>query len=178
MAKYIEKLVGPDERIIFETRVHWIVYLVPLIMIAVGIAAFAALVVAAGRKAEPSGAAVVFLFSFPIGIYALFTAWIGRATTEMAVTTRRIVYKRGWISRNTIEINFNRIESLDIKQSILGRIFDFGTVVIRGTGIGVQPMHNVAAPLQLRNAVFAQQDDPYSSEPPRSPTYPGGALQS
>jgi uncharacterized membrane protein YdbT with pleckstrin-like domain len=169
MAKYVEKLVGPDEQIIFETHLHWIVYLVPLTMIAVGVAAF---IVAVGDRGESNGAVLLVLL-LPVGILALFPAWIRRATTEIAVTTRRIVYKRGWISRNTIEINFNRIESLDIKQSVLGRIFDFGTVIIRGTGIGVQPMHNVAAPLQLRNAAFGQHDDLYSSETLRSPTSPG-----
>jgi membrane protein YdbS with pleckstrin-like domain len=153
MAKYIEKLIGSDERITFETHLHWIVYLVPVTMIAVGVAAF---IVAVGERGE-SVAAILLILFFPIGILALFPTWIRRATTEIAVTTRRIVYKRGWISRQTIEISFNRIESLDIKQSVLGRIFDFGTVIIRGTGIGVQPMHNVAAPLQLRNAAFGQR---------------------
>jgi uncharacterized membrane protein YdbT with pleckstrin-like domain len=70
------------------------------------------------------------------------------------VTTRRIVFKRGLIGRDTIEINFNRIEGLDIKQTVLGRILNFGAVIIRGTGIGVQPMRDVSAPIELRKAAF------------------------
>ena len=77
-------------------------------------------------------------------------------TTEIAVTTHRVVYKRGLIARDTIEINFNRIEGLDIRQSILGLILNFGTVIIRGTGVGVQPMKYVAGPIELRKAAFGQ----------------------
>jgi uncharacterized membrane protein YdbT with pleckstrin-like domain len=75
-------------------------------------------------------------------------------TTEIFVTTKRVIFKRGWISRNTVEINLNRVEGLDVNQSILGRIFNFGTVTVRGTGIGSELMRSVEDPIGLRNATF------------------------
>jgi uncharacterized membrane protein YdbT with pleckstrin-like domain len=60
------------------------------------------------------------------------------------------------IQRHTIEINIDKIESADVDQSILGRIFGFGSITIRGTGEGVEPLRNIAQPLQLRNAVLVR----------------------
>jgi uncharacterized membrane protein YdbT with pleckstrin-like domain len=158
MAKYIEELLGRNEQIIFETRVHPIIYLFPLVLIAIGVVAFAVLASEQPQYAEPSNGIVFLILLAPLGLIWLVAAWIRRATTEIAVTTHRIVYKRGLISRNTTEINFKYVESLNIRQPILGRFLDYGTVVIRGTGIGVEPMHNVSKPLQLRKAAFDQED--------------------
>jgi uncharacterized membrane protein YdbT with pleckstrin-like domain len=83
-------------------------------------------------------------------------AWLRRLATEVAVTDRRVIYKTGLIQRHTIEINIDKIESADVDQSILGRIFGFGSITIRGTGEGVEPLRNIAQPLQLRNAVLVR----------------------
>ena len=77
-----------------------------------------------------------------------------RLGTEIAVTDRRIILKRGLIQRHTIEINMDKVESVDVDQSILGRIFDYGTVTVHGTGTGIEPLRNVSAPIALRNAVM------------------------
>jgi uncharacterized membrane protein YdbT with pleckstrin-like domain len=74
----------------------------------------------------------------------------------VAVTDRRVIYKTGLIQRHTIEINIDKIESADVDQSILGRMFGFGSITIRGTGEGVEPLRNIAQPLQLRNAVLVR----------------------
>jgi uncharacterized membrane protein YdbT with pleckstrin-like domain len=81
-------------------------------------------------------------------------AWMRRLGTEIAVTDRRIILKRGLIQRHTIEINMDKVESVDVDQSILGRIFDYGTVTVHGTGTGIEPLRNVSAPIALRNAVM------------------------
>ena len=147
--KYIDRVLGPNEQIVHETGVHWIVFLGPLACLA--IAFFAAQSI---KPSDVGAAGFVVLIFGGLGLVFLFRALIDWWTTEIAVTTHRVVYKRGLIARNTIEINFNRIEGLDIRQSILGRILNFGTVVIRGTGIGIQPMRDVAGPIDLRKAAF------------------------
>ena len=83
-------------------------------------------------------------------------AWLRRLATEVAVTDRRVIYKTGLIQRHTIEINIDKIESADVDQSIVGRLFGFGSITIRGTGEGVEPLRNIAQPLQLRNAVLVR----------------------
>ena len=77
------------------------------------------------------------------------------ATTEIAVTNRRVIYKTGLVSRRTVEMNMDKVESVDVTQDIFGRIFDYGTVLIRGTGASLEPLSTIASPLALRNAISA-----------------------
>jgi uncharacterized membrane protein YdbT with pleckstrin-like domain len=85
-----------------------------------------------------------------------FSAWFRRWTTEIDVTDRRIVYKRGFIRRHTVEMNMDKVESVDVDQSILGRMLNYGDITIRGTGVGIEPLHNIDAPLEFRNQVTAR----------------------
>ena len=78
-----------------------------------------------------------------------------RWTTELAVTNRRVIYKRGFISRHTIEMNMDKVESVDVDQTILGRMMGYGNIVVRGTGSGLEPMRDIADPLTFRNHVTA-----------------------
>ena len=71
------------------------------------------------------------------------------------MTDRRVVYKTGLIRRHTIEMNMDKVESVNVDQSILGRIFGYGTVDIRGTGGGLEPLRNIRDPLAFRNHVTA-----------------------
>jgi uncharacterized membrane protein YdbT with pleckstrin-like domain len=80
-------------------------------------------------------------------------AWIQQATTEIAVTDRRIILKTGLFQRRTTKMHLDKVESVDVRQSLFGRSLDYGTVVVRGTGAGVEPLTNVAAPLNLRSFV-------------------------
>lgn len=150
--KYIDRVLGPNEEVVYETGLHWIVLAAPLI--ALLISGFAASEMNPNNLGKAPLAALVFFVMGLFGLISLVRALIDWTTTEIAVTSRRIVFKRGLIGRDTIEINFNRIEGLDVKQTVLGRILNFGTVVVRGTGIGTQPMRDVSAPIKLRNAAF------------------------
>jgi Bacterial PH domain len=76
-----------------------------------------------------------------------------RWTTEIAVTNQRVILKRGLIRRDTIEINMPKVESVDIRQSIFGRLLGYGTVIVRGTGGSFNPLTYVSQPLPLRRAV-------------------------
>ena len=73
---------------------------------------------------------VLLLPVFGIGLIFLAIAYIRYKSTELAVTTKRIIVKYGFIRRQTIEINLNKAESIQVDQGILGRLFDFGTLVI------------------------------------------------
>lgn len=140
--KYIDKVLVGDERVTYETGLHWIIYS----------PAFLSFVIAVGfvQQLHPAALLLLLLFS----CVSLVRAIIRQMTTEIFVTTKRIIFKRGWISRNTIELNLNRVEGLDVNQSILGRISNFGTVTVRGTGIGSELMRDVKDPIGLRNATF------------------------
>jgi uncharacterized membrane protein YdbT with pleckstrin-like domain len=94
-------------------------------------------------------------------IFLLFAAvaWVRAAirqwTTELAVTDRRVIYKAGLISRHTLEMNRSKIESVDVNQSLLGRVLSFGTIIVRGTGGSLEPIRLVRDPLHFRSCITA-----------------------
>jgi uncharacterized membrane protein YdbT with pleckstrin-like domain len=91
-----------------------------------------------------------------IGLLSLIGAWFRRWTTELAVTDKRIIFKRGFIRRRTIEMNMDKVESVDVDQSVLGRILDYGDITIRGTGTGIEPLKGIDSPIDFRNQVTAR----------------------
>lgn len=101
---------------------------------------------------------VLLLPVFGIGLIFLAIAYIRYKSTELAVTTKRIIVKYGFIRRQTIEINLNKAESIQVDQGILGRIFDFGTLVISGTGTSHAPLNGIAQPMAFRKAFIEAQD--------------------
>ena len=66
-----------------------------------------------------------------------------------------MILKRGVIARHTIEMNRSKVESVDVDQSVLGRIFDYGTVLVRGTGGSLEPMQSINDPLRFRSHITA-----------------------
>ena len=101
---------------------------------------------------------VLLLPAFGIGLILLLMAYVRYKSTEIAVTTRRIIVKTGYISRKTVEINLNKVESLQVDQGMLGRMLDFGTLVIAGTGASHEPIVRIAEPLEFRKAFISAQD--------------------
>ena len=150
---YVAQVLQPGETLRFRTNIHWFVYLKALLALIVGLALL-------GWYYAEGQSVFILLFGGVVftltAIVLAITAWLRRFATEVAVTDRRVIYKTGLIQRHTIEINIDKIESADVDQSILGRIFGFGSITIRGTGEGVEPLRNIAQPLQLRNAVLVR----------------------
>jgi uncharacterized membrane protein YdbT with pleckstrin-like domain len=71
------------------------------------------------------------------------------------VTDRRIIFKEGFVRRRTMEMNMNKVETVDVIQSIAGRIFNYGAILIRGVGSSYEPLRLIADPLTLRTAIIA-----------------------
>ena len=88
-------------------------------------------------------------------IVAVLAAYWKLATTRIIVTPKRVIYRTGVIGRRTVEMNKDKIESIDVSQPILGRFFDFGSVTVKGTGGGIEAIPNVASPFALRDRVAA-----------------------
>lgn len=149
--RYIERVLEPGERLIHMSKLHWISYIPDMAIVLVAIALF---VVAMVRPhllwLSLSGVCAA------IGFFMLFVAWFKRRTTEIDVTDHRIVYKRGFIWRHTVEMHMEKVESIDVDQTILGRLLDYGNITVRGTGTGMEPLRNVEGPIKLRNGVTAR----------------------
>jgi uncharacterized membrane protein YdbT with pleckstrin-like domain len=162
---YVQTVLQPGEKIIRLGRLHWIVYWPAILLFAFGILVVAWLWSAGFGEVTISTAIIVFGVLF---VYFFVRAWFERWITEIAVTDRRIIYKRGLIYRHTEEMNMSMVSSVDVNQSILGRVLDYGNVHVVGTGgapsgkntdelhDGIEHLHRVAAPLALRNAITAK----------------------
>lgn len=134
MASYIEDALIQDERILYTGRISlWPMWWLLLL-------------------------GVLLLPAFGLGLIFLATAYIKYKTTELAITNKRVIAKFGFISRRTVEINISKVESIQVDQSVLGRIFDFGTLLIAGTGVSQAPILGISKPMEFRKAFMEAQD--------------------
>ena len=152
MARYIDKILQPGERVLYSTNEHWMFFLPA---IAAWIVAVIFLVV--GRFFAADALALVCLaFAAVAGLAALYwtaTAWFHRWITETDVTNMRVVHKTGFIKRRTFEMSLDKVESVDVNQSILGRLMNYGDLTIQGVGEGTQTISTVTSPLAFRSAI-------------------------
>jgi len=150
---YVERVLQEGERVRHIARISWVTYLPGLLLWAV------AGVLAGILPGEQTFSHYVLLFVavvlFIIGAILLARAWFHRVTTEIAVTDRRVIYKCGFIRRYTVEMHMDKVESVDVDQSIFGRLLDYGDVIIHGTGAGIEPLSYIDHPLELRNHITA-----------------------
>ncbi len=101
---------------------------------------------------------VLLLPLFGAGLVLLAIAYVRYKSVELAVTTKRVIVKHGFISRQTVEMNLSRVESVQVEQGVLGRLFDFGTLVIAGTGSSHAPLAGIADPMGFRKAFIEAHD--------------------
>ena len=90
------------------------------------------------------------LVAFGLGLIFLAWAWINVRSTEIAITNRRVIAKFGFVKRSTVEINLEKVEALRVEQGVMGRILNYGTIFITGTGSSVEPIPSIADPLVFR----------------------------
>ena len=95
-----------------------------------------------------------------VGVVFLVWAWIRVRSTELAITNRRIIAKFGFVKRHTVEINLEKVESLRVEQGVWGRILNFGTIFISGSGSSVAPIPNIADPLVFRRKFMEATNRP------------------
>ena len=137
MGRYIDDILQPGEKVLYSTNAHWMFFLPA---IAAWIVAIVFLVLSRMVAADAlmlvclAFAAVAAL----VALYRTATAWFHRWTTETDVTNMRVVHKTGFIKRRTFEMSLDKVESVDVNQSILGRLINYGDVTIQGVGEGTQ----------------------------------------
>ncbi len=101
---------------------------------------------------------VVLLPVFGLGLIFLGMAYVKYKTTELAITTRRVIAKFGFISRTTVELNINKVESIQVEQTVMGRMLNYGTLVIAGGGNPQAPIPGISDPIAFRRAFIEAQD--------------------
>jgi hypothetical protein len=159
-----------EDTVIYRARLHRLLFLKPFLWTLFGLLvlcvvwAWPWLAPKFVPDAPPGPLAEPYVW-IPLGIGGLIVVWglfrlvahLGRAgTTEMLVTPRKVVFRSGFFSRQTIEMVNSKIETVQVDQSFLGRIFDYGTIVITGTGGSLEPIAMIAHPRQLQQAIRAE----------------------
>ena len=148
MASYTESQLLPGERIKYQARLHILPFLPAYL--AGGILAIAGII---GLGLQVWWLAIV---GFALAIPILAWTYIARTTSEFSITDRRVVIKVGWIRRRTHETMLTKVETIGVEQSLIGRLLDYGTIVVVGTGGTEEPFRNIAKPLEFRRQVQAQ----------------------
>ena len=149
---YYRKVLQPGETVRYVGKLHWSIYrnaillAIPTILLAV----FCLSLPNDQRPLVLIGVAILALLT----LFAFLGAWFVQVTTEIVVTDKRIIHKVGWISRRTEEINVTKVETVDVTQGVMGRIFGYGTVLIHGIGGSWEPLRQIASPLDLRNSII------------------------
>jgi uncharacterized membrane protein YdbT with pleckstrin-like domain len=148
--KYVQRILQPGEQVRFAASIHWITYVPGALLL---VAALVILVLAQnGERTHGFWLAIAAVVGAMAAIL-LLRAWFNRWITEIAVTNRRVIYKTGFIRRHTNEMEMDKVESVRVDQSIWGRLLDFGSVTVLGTGSGFETIRSIAHPIDLRNQI-------------------------
>lgn len=148
---YVENNLMRDETVIYKANIHWFIFLPGVVLFAIG---FITMLAAGG-----GGLVLVSVAAYLIGLYQIVSAAITKATTELAVTSKRVIAKVGLIRRATMELNHSKVESLNVAQGVWGRLFGYGTIVVNGTGGGTTPVPGIDHPMEFRRNAMQAIDD-------------------
>ena len=134
MATYVESALTKDEKIVYVGRLSWWTQSWYLFL------------------------GVLLLPAFGLGLVLLLAAWIRRRTTELAITDKRVIAKFGLVRRDTIELNLHKIESVQVNQTVMARILNYGSLVISGAGNPMEAIDGIADPMSFRRAFLEAQE--------------------
>jgi acyl-coenzyme A synthetase/AMP-(fatty) acid ligase len=159
---YVESHLVPGESVIYQTRLHWIVMLGHVVLGYLLLGLPGAFLIYYGvsqtgietktlHTMESGGIALLVC-----GVLVILMGMARRNATEMALTNRRVLIKTGLVGRKTIELLLNKVESIEVSETVLGRMLGYGTIVVIGTGGTPEPFDNVAHPLEFRSRVQQQ----------------------
>lgn len=134
MASYVDTTLIKDEVVLYRGRLSkWSLWL-PIVL------------------------GFLFLALFGLGLLFWLWAWVLYRTTELAVTNKRIIAKKGLIQRKTVEIFLDKVESVQVEQSVMGRICNYGSLTISGTGGDKSPIENISDPMLFRTNFMSAVD--------------------
>lgn len=136
MASYVDRLLAPGERVVYRANLSlW----------------------------TQAGAITLGVLTLPLlglGLILLVRVWLQYRTTELAITNRRIIAKRGIFGHESMELRLDKIESIRVTQPLLGRLLNFGSITLAGTGGDQTPIERIRDPVAFQRHFMTAADDP------------------
>ncbi|HEV8600044.1 MAG TPA: PH domain-containing protein [Gemmatimonadales bacterium] len=145
---YVTRHLLPGEEVTYRTRLHWKLYLGPFALVLLVLLPLAILAFASEHE-------ILALIPAVAALAVLLAAFIRRRTSEFAVTNKRVILKLGVLNTRSVELLLPKIEGIAVTQSLAGRLFGFGAIVLTGSGGTQEPFNGIQAPLDFRQAVQA-----------------------
>jgi len=133
---YIESNLLPDEQIVYKANLHWKIFWKSSFIVLVGIFCLLVHAILAGAVTG-------------IGLALALRAFIDYKSSEFGVTTKRVIIKVGFLRRRTLELLLRQVEAISVEQSVLGRMLDFGSLTLTGTGGVHEVFHNISSPPRI-----------------------------
>jgi len=134
MGTYVQSVISSGERVEYEARIS-IWSMLPYFIVG-----------------------LLFLPVFGLGLVFWLAAFIRYKTTELAITNKKIIAKFGFIRRDTIELLLPKVESIQVKQSLLGRMLNYGSIIVSGAGNPQAPVPGIDDPIQFRRTFMEIQE--------------------
>jgi uncharacterized membrane protein YdbT with pleckstrin-like domain len=156
---YIDASLLEGERVVYRTRLHWLMVMTPVLFTAI-------VMVPIAWFLSTSTWSNYTWIPIVIWLLVLAAAVIKRQSSDFAVTNKRVMMKVGVFSARSVELLLNKIEAIAVDQSFAGRMFGYGDLAVTGSGGTVERFSNIQRPLEFRRAVQSVTD----TGPDRPPT--------
>ncbi|MEO8524803.1 MAG: PH domain-containing protein [Caldimonas sp.] len=150
---YIDRNLIEGEKVVYRTRLHWLIFLWPIL--------FTVIVLLPGAWLLANGSWQQF-FWVPLvaALFVLLPPFVRRQSSDFAVTNKRVMMKSGVFTTRSVELLLNKIEAIAVNQPLLGRMFGYGDIVVTGSGGTREAFSHIQSPLEFRRAVQSVSDTP------------------
>jgi uncharacterized membrane protein YdbT with pleckstrin-like domain len=158
---YIDGNLLPGEQVVYRTRLHWLLFATPVLFSVIVLLPIAWLLV------HYKWTQYIWI-PLALAFLILLATYIKRQSSDFAVTNKRVMMKVGVFSTRSIELVLNKVEAIAVNQSLMGRIFGYGDIVVTGSGGTKEAFSHIQGPLAFRRAVQSVTDV-HSSPAPAAP---------
>ena len=152
---YIDNNLLTDEHVVYRTHLHWIIFAKPILWLLLAFLLYY-LYFTYIPNSTPNYYALITAIPLLIAIFEFIPKLVRYKTSEFGVTDKRVIVKTGFIRVNSSENFLQKVENIQVHQSIWGRIFRYGTIIIIGTGGTQEPFYLIHEPLIFRRQVQEQ----------------------
>ncbi len=146
---YVHQHLMDDEEVVYQTNIHWIVF-VPWVVLTIFVLLLLFL-----YKDNPTYVLIIRVVAAFLFIKAM-TANLIYWTAEYGVTTKRVLGKTGLIRIQSLDILLLKVEAVRLKQGVLGRILNYGDLIVTGTGGTQEVLHDLPDPMEVRKIIQEQ----------------------